>query len=129
EATAATIQSPPAAPTALTATAAPLFWTQINLSWTVTASNATAIEIYRKTGTSASTSPYALVGLVVPTATSFTDNTASAGTTYTYRVRTANNNWPSGYTNEATAATIQSPPAAPSGLTATAAPLFWTQIT
>src|SRR5207253_2969193 len=96
-----TWQSIPAAPTGLTAAATPLSWTQITLHWTDNSTNATALEIYRKSGSGA----YALVGLVVPGTTSYTDNGLSADTAYTYQVRAANNYWPSAYTNEVTATT------------------------
>src|SRR5207245_1895564 len=105
---------PPAAPTGLTATAVPLSWTQITLSWTDNSNNETAFKIYRKSGSGA----YALVGLAVPNSTSYTDTTASAATSYTYRVRAANDYWPSNYTNEVTATTNPSIPAAPTGLAA-----------
>src|SRR5205807_2440044 len=93
EITANTMPSPPAAPTGLSGS---VYGTQVTLSWTNHSNNETAYEIYRKTGSGS----YTLVGLLVPTSTSFTDTGVSAGTSYTYRVRAANDLWASGFTNE-----------------------------
>src|SRR5207244_12980606 len=124
ESSATTLPGTPSAPTSLTAAASASNWNQINLSWSGDGSNATNYEIYRRTGTSA----YSLIGTVLPNVTTYSDNAANADTLYTYEVRAVNSNFASAYTNEASARTIQSPPTAPSSLTATAAAPNWTQI-
>jgi hypothetical protein len=88
-------QSPVAAPTNLTATAAGAL---VTLHWSDHSNNETAYEIYRKTAGGS----YTLAGVMPSNSTSFTDPSVSAGTTYTYRVRAANDMFASSYTNEAT---------------------------
>ena len=43
--------------------------------------------------------------MIAPNSTSFTDVNTTAGTTYTYQVRAANDFFASAYTNEASATT------------------------
>ena len=109
----------PAAPSGLTATAASS--SQINLSWTNNATDQTGFTIDQATSSDFST------GLTTETVganvTTYSATGLSAGTTYYYRVRATNANGDSTNTSTASATTqVQSSlPAAPSGLTATAA--------
>ncbi|MGE5608618.1 MAG: fibronectin type III domain-containing protein, partial [Bacillota bacterium] len=110
----------PAAPSALTATAAST--SQIALKWTDNSSNETGFLIERATGTGSFTQ-IASVGAGV---TSFTDSGLTASTAYSYRVRATNAAGNSAYSNTAAATTQASTPtvtipSAPSALTATAA--------
>jgi GH18 family chitinase len=110
--------SVPAAPTGLTATAASA--TQINLSWSDNSNNESLFRIERSpNGTSGWTS----VGTASANVTTFNNTGLTASTTYHYRVRAENTNGNSGYSNavSATTQTTGTIPAAPSGLTATAA--------
>ena len=93
--TVTTAQSPPAAPTGLTATVASS--TQINLSWTDNSTNETAFEVYRATGAGS----YVLAAVLPPGTTSYADKGLAANTTYSYRVRAANDYWASAYTSVA----------------------------
>src|SRR5204863_459003 len=77
-------QGPVAAPDVLSAVA--MSSTQINLSWTDNSNNETAYEIYRKPAGD----NWGLAGVMPPNAASFTDTSVSAGVTYTYAVRAAN---------------------------------------
>ncbi|MBI5383637.1 MAG: fibronectin type III domain-containing protein, partial [Verrucomicrobia bacterium] len=116
-ATTAAIQTPPAAPSGLTASAASA--SQINLAWTDNANNETGFALERSTD-NATFTQIATVGANV---TSYANTGLSASTTYYYRVRASNAAGNSAYsaTASATTAAIQTAPAAPSGLTATAA--------
>src|SRR5262249_27953357 len=75
--------TPPSAPSNLTATA--VSSTQINLSWTAATDNVgvTGYQLERCQGASCST--FALIAS--PTTTTFSDTGATAGTSYSYRVR------------------------------------------
>ncbi|MBI5383638.1 MAG: fibronectin type III domain-containing protein [Verrucomicrobia bacterium] len=116
-ATTAAILTPPAAPSGLTATAASS--SQINLAWTDNANNETGFAIERSTDNVTFT-PVASVGANV---TTYANTGLSASTTYYYRVRASNSAGNSAYSATASATTVAilTPPAAPSGLTATAA--------
>ncbi|HEY7424670.1 MAG TPA: fibronectin type III domain-containing protein, partial [Gemmataceae bacterium] len=113
-------QSPPAAPTGLTATAGP---GQVALSWTAS-SGAASYNIYRGTSSGGETKIASGV-----TTTAYSDSGLSAGTTYFYEVTAVNSVGESGLSNEASA-TTPSVPAAPTNLTASANPaqvaLSWT---
>ncbi|MFY9615690.1 MAG: N,N-dimethylformamidase beta subunit family domain-containing protein [Candidatus Dormiibacterota bacterium] len=110
-ASATTAQVPPAAPTGLSATAvAP---SQINLAWTA-ASGASSYKIQR----SLDSSTWSQVG--TSTTTSYIDLGLNASTTYYYQVLANNTAGDSGPSNVAFATTLQPPPAAPTGLSATA---------
>ncbi|MFN7963831.1 MAG: fibronectin type III domain-containing protein [Thermoanaerobaculia bacterium] len=89
--------TPPAAPTGLTATAAGQ--TQVNLSWTASA-GATSYSVLRST---TSGGPYTSVGTA--TGTSFSDTSASCGTTYFYVVTASNGSCSSGNSAQAQATT------------------------
>ena len=121
-----TLSASPAAPTSLTATATST--TQINLSWTNNATNATGIKLERST---ISGGPWSEITSLGATSTSYQNNSGlSAGTTYYYRVYAYN---AAGDSEYATAGTITFP-AAPTGLLASAASssqinLSWSGVT
>jgi hypothetical protein len=73
------VDSPPDAPTNLTVTAVPLW--RINLSWTDNSSNEDSFRIERSSGGTWST-----LATVAANATSYADETATPGVTYSYRV-------------------------------------------
>jgi len=104
----------PAAPYGLTA--AVVSSTQINLAWTDDSNNETGFKIERKTGSGGT---YAQIATTGANVASYNSTGLTAGTTYYYRVRAYNASGDTTYTNEANATTSGSPPAAPSGLTAT----------
>jgi probable HAF family extracellular repeat protein len=110
--TVTTTVAPPAAPSGLSVIG--FSYNKVSLAWIDNSTNETAFEVYRRTGSGA----YALVSVLAPDTTFFVDTTVSPTTTYTYEVRAANDLWASAYTNAATVTTVQAPPAAPSGLTA-----------
>ena len=99
------------APTNLTATA--VSTSQVNLAWTDNATNETGYNIECSTnGVN-----WSVIASNLPAnSTSYADATASAGTTYVYRVDAYNTSLTSNYSNQATATTVT---VAPSGLTAT----------
>jgi fibronectin type 3 domain-containing protein len=103
--------SPPAAPTNLAAAAGNA---QVSLGWTAS-SGATSYNVYRSTTSGAETLLQSGI-----TTTSFTDTEVSNGTTYFYKVAAANAGGTSPLSNEASATPQVPPPAAPSGLTASA---------
>jgi hypothetical protein len=107
--------SVPTAPSGLAATA--VSSSQINLSWTDNSNNETGFRIERKTGSGGTYSQIATVGAGV---TSYNNTGLSAGTTYFYRVRAYNTAGNSSFSNEASATTSGTVPAAPTGLTASA---------
>jgi len=115
-ATTLTGTTPPAAPSSLTATT--VSSSQINLAWTDNASNEDGFKIERKTGAAGT---YAEVGSVGANVTSFSNTGLAASTQYFFRVLAHNAGGNSAYSNEANATTQSppTPPAAPSGLTAT----------
>ncbi|MFN3648336.1 MAG: fibronectin type III domain-containing protein [Armatimonadota bacterium] len=94
--------------------------TRVNLTWQDLSSDETGFKIERRTASTA----YTQIGTAAAGATSYSDTTANAGTTYTYRVRATNGNGDSLYSNEATATTSGSGggdrPAVPTGISATA---------
>ena len=99
------------APTNLTATA--VSTSQVNLAWTDNATNETGYNVECSTnGVN-----WSVIASNLPAnSTSYADATASAGTTYVYRVDAYNASSTSNYSNQATATTVT---VAPSGLTAT----------
>jgi fibronectin type 3 domain-containing protein len=112
--------TPPAAPSNLTAS--PTSSSQINLSWTASTDNVgvTGYKIQRCQGSGCTT--FVQIAAPAGTATIFSDTGLSASTSYSYEIvatdAAGNLSSPS---NIASATTLIGPPAAPSGLTATAA--------
>ncbi len=103
---------PPPAPTALTATAGD---TRVSLSWNAS-EGATSYNLKRATS---SGGPYTLVSRI--SGTSYTDTGLTNGTTYYYVVSAANSGGESPDSTQVSATpTGPPPPAAPTGLTATA---------
>src|SRR5262249_48936706 len=109
--------SAPAAPSGLAVTG--LSASQITLSWVDNADNESGYQVERAVD-SVNFTPIATLGANI---TTYSDTGLAAATTYSYRVRAFNSVGPSAYSNTATATTSAMPtvPAAPSGLTATAA--------
>jgi transcriptional regulator CtsR len=114
EAGATTYGIVPAAPSALSATAAS--FSQINLTWRDNSTNEAGFTIERKTGISGAWGPVASLGANV---TSYSSMGLIPRATYYYRVRAYNMSGPSSYSNEAYATTPDTAPAAPFSLTAT----------
>ncbi len=110
---ATTLPNPPGAPSNLVATA--LSQTEIRLTWNENANNEDAIEVWRSTG-----GPFALHAGLGPNQTSYLDQGLAPATLYIYQVRATNAGGDSAFSNQAGATTLPNPPAAPSGLTATA---------
>ncbi len=109
----------PAAPSGLSATA--VSSSQINLSWTDNADNETGFRIERST--TSSSSGFEQMATVDPDVITYSNTGLSASTQYWYRVQAYNSADHSSWSNTATATTqapAASPPAAPSGLSATA---------
>jgi fibronectin type 3 domain-containing protein len=110
----ATPDVPPAPPTNLTATAnSP---TQVDLSWTDNSSNETSFSVWRKLGDGV----YQKLADLPANTTVFSDKPLTSLTAYTYKVRATGQGGDSGFTLEVPVTTPDFPPAAPSGLTATA---------
>jgi hypothetical protein len=109
----------PTAPTSLSATAQSS--STIALSWQDNATNETGYVVERSTSASF-TSPASTS--LPANSTSYTDTGLTATTTYYYRVKAVNGATSSGYSNTANATTTSgsgAAPAAPTGLSATAA--------
>ncbi|MDP9121531.1 MAG: glycoside hydrolase [Acidobacteriota bacterium] len=108
--------TPPAAPTGVNATAAGQ--TQVNLSWTAS-SGATTYNVLRST---TSGGPYTSIGTA--SGTTFSDTGRTCNTTYFYVLQAGNGTCNSGNSAQAQATTAActtcTPPAAPTGVTATA---------
>jgi titin len=129
-ASATTLAGPPAAPSALTATAASA--TQINLSWTNNATNQTGFKVER----SPDGVTFTQIGTTGATVTTYSDSSLAPLTAYYHRVRATNGAGDSTYSNVSNATTPAdtTPPTAPSNLTATASSssqinLSWTAST
>lgn len=107
--------TPPAVPTALTATA--IAYNKIRLNWTDNSNNETGFEVVRS-ATSGGT--YTPVGTAQAGATSFVDSGLTASKAYFYKVRAINEGSESNFTAVETATTLAMPltPAAPSNLDA-----------
>lgn len=115
EAQGTTKDDPPAAPSALTATAPA--WNQVSLSWTDNSNNETGFKIER----SVSGGSYVQIATVGANVTTYSDVTVTGATTYAYRVKAYNDGGDSAYSNIATVTTPNPPaPAAPTNLIATA---------
>ncbi|AXA36788.1 N-acetylmuramoyl-L-alanine amidase [Candidatus Sumerlaea chitinivorans] len=106
---------PPAAPSGLTATA--VSQSQINLTWTDNSSNERNFIVARAT---TSGGPYTDIATLGVNVTSYSDTGLSPNTTYYYVVRASNSAGASANSSQASATTLPNPPAAPSGLSATA---------
>ncbi|MCA1628484.1 MAG: fibronectin type III domain-containing protein, partial [Acidobacteria bacterium] len=124
EASATTMGTAPSAPTGLTASPGNA---SVTLSWAASA-GATSYNVKRST---ASGGPYATIATGVTT-TSYTNTGLANGTTYYYVVSAVNANGEGANSAEASATPL-APPAAPTGLTATASgtqiSLTWTAST
>jgi len=103
----------PAAPSNLVATAASS--SAINLTWTDASNNEDGFRVYRGATSTTVTDCVATLGAG---ATSYSDNSLAAATTYYYQVKAYNSAGESAASNVASA--ITSPPAAPTNLVATA---------
>src|SRR5262249_46554305 len=106
--------SPPAPPSALTATATSP--TQIKLTWTDNSDDESAFAVWRKSAGG----DWARIAGLPPNVTTFSDaGLMSPVGSYTYRVRATHGYFASAWSNEATAAAAPPPPAAPTNLAAT----------
>ncbi len=85
------------------------------MSWTSNSANETGFKIERKTGAGGTYAQIATVGAGVVV---YNDSGLVSNTTYFYRVRATNAIGDSAYSNEASATTQLTAPAAPSGLSA-----------
>jgi hypothetical protein len=104
EATATTLLATPANATAVAASS-----TLINISWTDISSLETGYRVERKTGTGGT---YVAIASLPANTGSYADNSASAGTFFSYRIQAVDNVTPtiSAYSNEASV-TTPGPPA------------------
>jgi len=102
-ASATTLQSPPAAPTGLTATA--ISKSQINLTWSDSSNNEGGFTIERCQG--ASCSNFTMIAQVAQNVTAFSNTGLLKNTQYSYRVRAFNAAGNSGYSNTASARTLK----------------------
>ena len=111
-----TVPSPPAAPSNLMATATSS--SQINLSWTDSASNESGFRIERSPDGTA----FAEIATVGANVTSYANTGLTAATQYWYRVRAYNGTGTSSYAGPTSATTLAPAvsPAAPTNLMATA---------
>ncbi|MEK6323685.1 MAG: fibronectin type III domain-containing protein [Acidobacteriota bacterium] len=100
-ASATTLQAPPAAPTALAATA--FSASQVNLVWSDGSNNEDGFKIERCSGVNCTN--FAQIAQVGSNVTSFPNTGLSKNTTYRYRVRTFNTAGNSAYSNTASAKT------------------------
>jgi titin len=110
---ATTSDNVPASPSALGATA--ISSSRIDLNWTDNSSNESGFKVERS---SSSTGPFTQIG--TSTAASFSDTSAPTASTSFYRVSAYNTAGTSAPSNTANATTPDVPPAAASGLGATA---------
>jgi len=106
----------PAAPSNLGASS--ISYYMIGLTWNDNSNNETGFEVWRAT---ASAGPFATIGTTGPNVVAYTDSTASASTTYYYKVRALGQYGQSAFTTTANAKTAALPPApkAPYGVKAT----------
>jgi hypothetical protein len=119
-----TLLEPPAAPTNLTASVATR---SVNLTWTDNSNNETGFRIAISLDGGAT---WSNVGTVGANVTSFNVTALQPGTRYLFKVRAANGDVYSDYTNTVDVTTLAKPPAAPTNLTASVAAqsvdLSWT---
>ena len=109
---AVTLPLPPPAPSGLTATA--LSQTSVRLTWVRHSTNETGFKILRGIGNS---QPF-VVAAVGAGITTYTDVSAAANTTYTYKVVATNGGGDSAPSAPASVTTPPAPPTAPSNLKA-----------
>ncbi|MBN1674989.1 MAG: fibronectin type III domain-containing protein [Kiritimatiellae bacterium] len=109
------VPTPPAAPSGLAASAQSS--SQIRLTWTDNSGNETGFKLERRPAGGS----WAQIAQPGANTTAYTDSGLSAGQSYEFRVRASNAAGDSAYSNTAGATTPVNTPAAPSGLTATAA--------
>jgi fibronectin type 3 domain-containing protein len=98
---------PPADPTNLDATA--IAFNRVDLAWTDAANNETAYHVERATGGGS----FGEIASLSANATSFSDTSVAASTTYQYRVRADNGGVFSGYSNSDAATTPAAPASQP----------------
>ena len=120
-ASATTFDIPPAAPSSLNAAA--VSTAEIELVWADNSSNETGFSIERSPN---GLSSWQQIATVSDNASSFTDSGLPPGTPFFYRVAAYNLNGNSGFSNTASAATVEALPESPSNLLAT--PAFSDQI-
>jgi len=118
------IMAAPAVPGSLIAQATSA--SAIHLSWTDASTNESGFKVERSPDGS---SGWNQVHLTAANATSWDDAGLSSATTYFYRVRSTNAGGDSAYANTASATTDQVPPAAPTGLSASALSLVSIRLT
>jgi titin len=109
---------PPAAPSALSATAAS--GVRIDLAWTDNSGTEQGFRVERAPDVGGAPGTYAQIASVGANVTTYANTGLTNGTRYWYRVRAYNTAGNSAYTGDASATTL-SIPAAPSGLQGTAA--------
>ncbi|MGD8433941.1 MAG: S8 family serine peptidase, partial [Syntrophobacterales bacterium] len=105
--------TPPAAPSNPSASSSSL--TEVSLSWSDNSANEDGFRIERKTGAAGT---YSVIHTAAANETSYDDAGLTEATTYYYRITAYNAQGDSAYSSEVNATTL---PAAPSGLSATAA--------
>jgi hypothetical protein len=110
EAAGTTLPPPPGAPSGLSVTAgSPQLFV---LNWSDGSTDETAFAIFRRAGAG----DWTRIGVVPANVATYSDRDLRPDTTYTYRVRAANDHSVSAWSNEAGAATPPAPPAPPAGL-------------
>ena len=108
-----TANDPPPAPTNLTA--ATVSMTQINLSWQASNATQNSFELQR----SLDRSSWTTIPIAGAATTTYQDTGLNPCTTYYYQIRAIASNGASPFSNQASAMTYGTPPATPTGLTAT----------
>ena len=108
---------PPPAPSALLASASTS--AQINLSWSDNATNESGFHVERAPDVAGSPGNWEQIAILAPNIRSYASTGLTAATVYWHRVRAYNAGGTSGYSNEASAATLP-PPATPTDLAASA---------
>jgi len=109
------VSTPPAAPSALSASAASA--SSVTLRWSDNAGDESGFEVWRSPSGTADS--YANVATLGANATAWTDNGLQASTRYWWKVRSYNAAGSSAFTVAADAVTYDSAPPAPSGVSAT----------
>ena len=106
--------NPPNPPSNLTAAA--LSPTSVRLNWSDNSTNEDSFAIQRKTGSG----NFTQIKVLGANTRSYTNTGLAPATNYSYRVKAVNSGGSSGYSNQATVATLTEPPEAPSALLASA---------